>query len=81
MTLDDALRLFKRLGVNVPSLSRWEFKAAYYGLARRYHPDMNPSGNELMAHINAARSTIINSRLLGCVTIVIDLFSLSGCAL
>jgi hypothetical protein len=81
MTLDDALRLFKRLGVNVPSLFRWEFKAAYYSLARRYHPDTNPSGHELMAHINAARSTIINSRLLGCVTIVIDLFSLSGCAL
>jgi len=46
-------------------IPRAEFKAAYFRLARRYHPDVNPSGHELMANINAARSTIFKSYLPG----------------
>ncbi len=65
MTLHEAFALFRRLGVEVASIPRAEFKAAYYRLARRYHPDVNPSGHELMANINAARSTIFKSYLPG----------------
>ena len=63
MTLQDAFGLFRRLGVNVESLSRAgaEFNTAYMGLARRFHPDVNPGANELMANLNRARSTILNS--------------------
>ena len=62
MTLDlqDALLLFRRLGVDPQYLSRREFGDAYCRLARRYHPDVNPNTAELMAHINAARSLILN---------------------
>ena len=59
--LEDAFALFRRLGVNVEILSPTEFSAAYFGLARRYHPDVSPSTEELMANINAARRTILHS--------------------
>jgi curved DNA-binding protein CbpA len=50
--LTDALTLFKRLGVNVPSLSARAFSLAYYRLAKRYHPDHgNNAGHNLMANI------------------------------
>ena len=39
MTPEDAMMIFKRLGVSVQYLSRSEFDAAYQQLARRYHPD------------------------------------------
>ena len=61
MTLQDAFRLFRRLGVNVESLSRTDFNTAYMGLARRFHPDVNPGAHELMANLNRARSTVLNS--------------------
>ncbi len=61
MVLQDAFLLFRRLGIDVESLSRTEFSAAYFRLARRYHPDLNPSTHELMANINAARTAILNS--------------------
>jgi curved DNA-binding protein CbpA len=61
MTLDDALGLFRRLGVNVDALSPRDFSLSYFALAKRYHPDRNPHGAELMANINAARSTILSS--------------------
>ena len=55
----DALLLFRRLGVDVPSLSAREFNLAYFQLAKRYHPDQgNRSNYELMANINVARETI-----------------------
>jgi DnaJ-class molecular chaperone len=38
MTLQDAFDLFRRLGVNPEMMSRSELSAAYYRLARRYHP-------------------------------------------
>ena len=60
MTLDESLALYRRLGIDVRSLSRKEFSAAYFDLARRFHPDRNPSTNELMANINAARTTILS---------------------
>jgi DnaJ-class molecular chaperone len=61
MTLQDAFDLFRRLGVHPEILSRSEFSAAYFGLARRYHPDVNPAAHELMANINAARAAILQS--------------------
>jgi hypothetical protein len=61
MVLQDALMLFRRLGVNVEVLKPEEFRAAYYRLCRRYHPDINPATHDLMANINAARSTILRS--------------------
>ena len=62
MYLKDALILFKRLGVDVPSLSPREFSLAYFRLARRYHPDRGyPRNHELMANINAARTTILKA--------------------
>jgi curved DNA-binding protein CbpA len=60
--LTDALILFKRLGVDVSSLSAKEFSLAYFRLAKRYHPDRgNQNSHELMASINAARTTILNT--------------------
>jgi DnaJ-class molecular chaperone len=61
MSLQDAFRLFRRLGVNVESISRAEFIAAYTRLAKRFHPDVNPGAHELMANLNQARSTILKS--------------------
>jgi DnaJ-class molecular chaperone len=59
MKLQDAFALFRRLGVHPEVLSRSEFSAAYYRLAQRYHPDVNPASLELMANINAARTAIL----------------------
>ncbi|HXQ50095.1 MAG TPA: J domain-containing protein [Stellaceae bacterium] len=61
MTLDTALILLRRLGVDVSSLSRQDFSTAYYCLARRYHPDRNQATAELMANINAARTCVLKS--------------------
>ena len=62
MHLKDALILFKRLGVDVPSLSAREFTMAYLRLARHYHPDRgNRKSHELMANINDARTTILKA--------------------
>jgi hypothetical protein len=59
--LEDALMLFRRLGVDVQSLSRGQFSAAYFELARRFHPDRSPATHQLMANINVARTTIVSS--------------------
>jgi DnaJ-class molecular chaperone len=60
LLLDDAFALFKRLGVDARSLSTKEFTAAYFDLAKRYHPDRgNQNTQELMANINAARTAIL----------------------
>jgi curved DNA-binding protein CbpA len=61
MLLAEALALFRRLGVNVETMSRRDFSMSYFALAKRYHPDRNPRGAELMAQINAARATILGS--------------------
>jgi DnaJ-class molecular chaperone len=61
MTLQDAFALFRRLGVYPEMMSRSEFSEAYFRLARRYHPDVNPETHELMANINAARTAILES--------------------
>ena len=60
LDLKHAFTLFRRLGVDPQSLSRREFSEAYFRLARRYHPDVNPNTAELMANINAARSVILD---------------------
>jgi DnaJ-class molecular chaperone len=60
--LADALTLYKRLDADVPSLSAKEFNLAYFRLATRYHPDQgNQKSHELMANINAARTTILKA--------------------
>jgi len=57
---EDALALFKRLGVDVCSISTREFTAAYFALAKRYHPDCgDQKTHDLMANINAARTAIL----------------------
>ena len=61
MTLQDAFTLFRRLGVHPEMMSPSELSEAYYRLARRYHPDVNPNAPELMANINAARTEILRS--------------------
>ena len=59
-SLQEAFLLFRRLGIDVPSLSSQEFTAAYFDLAKRYHPDVgNQHTNQLMANINAARAIIL----------------------
>ncbi len=59
MILQDALLLFRRLGVDAQSLSESEFNEAYLDLAKRYHPDIgNQKTHNLMANINAARTVI-----------------------
>jgi len=60
--LDDAIVLFRKLGIDARSLSGTDFKLAYYRLARRYHPDVNRAGHELMANLNAARAAILKAR-------------------
>jgi DnaJ-class molecular chaperone len=65
--LTDALLLFRRLGVDVNSLSPPEFTLVYYQLAKRYHPDRgNRGSHELMANINAARMVIEKARREPC---------------
>ena len=61
MRLQDAFELFRGLGVHPEMMSRADFTGAYFRLARRYHPDANPATGELMANINAARTTILQS--------------------
>ena len=62
MLLDDAFSLFHRLGVDARSISARDFTAAYFGLAKRYHPDCgNQKTHDLMANINAARTAILQS--------------------
>jgi DnaJ-class molecular chaperone len=66
LLLDDALTLFRRLGVDVRSISTRDFAAAYFTLAKRYHPDRaNQNTQELMANINAARTTILKCDRMG----------------
>jgi curved DNA-binding protein CbpA len=61
MSLAKALALFRRLGVNVETMTRDEFRISYLALAKRYHPDRSPRNAELMANINAARAVILKS--------------------
>ena len=61
MSFAEALALFRRLGVNVETMSQGDFSISYFALAKRYHPDRNPHSAELMARINAARTAILNS--------------------
>ncbi|TMJ64860.1 MAG: J domain-containing protein [Alphaproteobacteria bacterium] len=57
------MALFQRLGIDVRSISAQEFTAAYFALAKRYHPDRgNQRTHELMANINAARTAILKCR-------------------
>jgi hypothetical protein len=55
MLLAEAFALFRRVGVNVEIMNPRDFSISYFALAKRYHPDRNPRGAELMANINAAR--------------------------
>jgi DnaJ-class molecular chaperone len=61
MSLAEAFALFRRLGVNVEIMNQRDFSISYFALAKRYHPDRNPQGAELMANLNVARAAILNS--------------------
>jgi hypothetical protein len=61
MSLAEAFALFRRLGVNIEILNQRDFSISYFALVKRYHPDRNPHGTELMANINAARAAIVKS--------------------
>jgi len=61
MPLSEALALFRRLGVQVEAMSPIDFTLAYFALAKRYHPDCNPAFHDLMASIDVARATILNT--------------------
>jgi len=61
MPLADALALFRRLGIDVETTNRRDFSISYFALAKRYHPDRNPRGADLMANINAAKTAILKS--------------------
>jgi DnaJ-class molecular chaperone len=66
LLLDEAMALFRRLGVDVRSISAKEFTTSYFALAKRYHPDRSDKKNhELMANINAARTAILKTARLG----------------
>jgi DnaJ-class molecular chaperone len=66
LLLEDALALFRRLGVDVQSISAEEFTASYFALAKRYHPDRgNQKTHELMANINTARAIILKCHRMG----------------
>jgi curved DNA-binding protein CbpA len=66
LLLEDAFALFRRLGVDVRSISAKEFTAAYFALAKRYHPDRGDQRtHELMADINAARAAILKCNRMG----------------
>ena len=61
MPLSEALALFRRLGVHVEAMSPSDFTLAYFALAKRYHPDRNRAFHDLMASVNVARATILNT--------------------
>lgn len=42
------------------NMAQSDFIASYFALAKRYHPDRNPSSVDLMANINVARTTILS---------------------
>jgi curved DNA-binding protein CbpA len=61
MPYTEAIALFRRLGVNVETMTESDFRIRYFALVRQYHPDRNPHCAELMANINAAWTAISNS--------------------
>ena len=61
MSLAEAFALFRRLGVNVETMNPRDLSISYFALAKRYHPDRNPQGAELMLAINSARAAILDS--------------------
>jgi len=61
MMLTEAITLFRRLGINVEKMSTDDFRLCYLALVRRYHPDYGHGHHELMANINCARTTILQS--------------------
>jgi curved DNA-binding protein CbpA len=61
MPLSEALALFRRLGVHVETMSPIDVTLAYFALSKRHHPDRNPAFHDLMASINVARATILNT--------------------
>jgi DnaJ-class molecular chaperone len=64
--LEDAITLFRKLGIDVRSIPVKDFTEAYHRLAWRYHPDRgNRNSHELMANINAARTVILKAQLNG----------------
>jgi DnaJ-class molecular chaperone len=57
VTPAEAAQLFRRLGVDPAAITAGD-RAVYCALVKRFHPDRNPRGAELMAQINAARAAL-----------------------
>lgn len=55
MTIYDALKV---LGINEQSVTEEIVKGAYYKSCKRYHPDLNPAGTEMMKLINEAKDSL-----------------------
>jgi hypothetical protein len=61
MMLQNALDLFRRLGVRLELTSCPEFSAIYYRLARRYYRDVSPATPALTAAVNAVQIALLQS--------------------
>ena len=55
MTIFDALKV---LGINEGSVTSEIVRAAYLAACKRYHPDLNPAGSEMMKLVNEARDSL-----------------------
>lgn len=59
MTIFDALKV---LGVNEESVTADIVRAAYLAACKRYHPDLNQAGAEMMKLVNEARDSLKDAR-------------------
>lgn len=59
MTIFDALKV---LGINEESITQEIVRAAYLAACKRYHPDLNPAGAEMMKLVNEAKDSLKDAR-------------------
>ncbi len=60
MNIYDAIKI---LGIiDLPEITKDDVKKAYRKASRNYHPDHNPSGEEMMKLVNEANSVLADAR-------------------
>ncbi len=60
MNIYDAIKV---LGItDLPEITEDDVKKAYRKASRKYHPDHNPSGEEMMKLVNEANSVLVDAR-------------------
>ena len=60
MNIYDAIKI---LGItDLEEITKEDVKKAYRKASRKYHPDCNPSGDEMMKLVNEANSVLIDAR-------------------